>query len=439
MPIPAGAVPVNQGSLVGKVLDGRYRLLDTIGDGGMGRVYRAEQVSTGRTVALKVLHSEFSGVAEAVQRFEREAALTTKLSHPHIVKTVDFGKWDGRLYLAMELLTGGSLADLLDANRRKTGGRLTVTRAIAIMRPVLAALEYAHGLGVVHRDLKPENIMVVPARGVFARECVKLLDFGIAKLGESAEVQGRKLTQVGLVLGTPGYMSPEQAAGQVADVRSDLYGCGVLLYEMLAGRRPFEAPTTLEVLGMHLSATPKPLREIAGEAFVPPQLEEVVMRALEKRPADRFQTARELRDALDRVPSFRSADAIISGVETTIFAPPVAAPSRSGWMRSAIVALAMALLIGEHLGAAAPPSASGRRVASVGRNDVGKTQGRPEQTDAPKTSGEHDKQATRHGAKRSAKLKKSSPKKDQKTSNRKASSRKTSSRKAPKQHPPRAS
>src|SRR4029079_11448965 len=149
--------------------------------------------------------------------------------------------WEGRLYLAMELLAGQSLANLLDAKPREDGGGLTVKRALEIMRPVLDALEYAHGLGVVHRDLKPDNIMVIPGRGLFAREHVKLLDFGIAKLRDNGQEQGRKLTQVGMVLGTPGYMSPEQAAGQSADVRSDLYSCGVILYEMLAGRRPYEA------------------------------------------------------------------------------------------------------------------------------------------------------------------------------------------------------
>ncbi len=340
---------MDDASLIGRCLDDRFRVLEVLGDGGMGQVFRAEEVSTGRTVALKVLHSELSGVADVVQRFEREAAVTTQLSHPHIVKTVEFGKWHGRLYLAMELLAGRSLADLLDADRAKTGGRMPVTHTIAIMRQVLDALEYAHGRGVVHRDLKPENIMVLPARGVFSRQCVKLLDFGIAKLADDdAQGSGRKLTQLGLVLGTPGYMSPEQAAGQPADVRSDVYACGVLLYEMLAGRRPFEGDN-LQVLAMHLNATPSSLRNVVSDGSITPQVDGVIMRALAKQPAERFQSARELRRALDRAASQRGADAGISGIEKTILATPPARRGRASWMRPAILVLALALLIGEHL------------------------------------------------------------------------------------------
>jgi serine/threonine-protein kinase len=225
----------------------------------------------------------------------------------------------------------------------------------------------------VHRDLKPENIIVVPARGFLSRECVKLLDFGIAKLGEDApEAQGRKLTQAGLILGTPGYMSPEQAAGQKADVRSDVYACGVLLYEMLAGRRPFEGDN-LQVLAMHLNATPKSLREIVGGASIPSEVEVIVMRALAKQPDERFQSARELRRALDRVPNLRAGEAGVSGMEKTILATPPAQRSRPGWMRAAIVALALGLLIGEHMGAA--PSGSHGAIAST-------AEGRPALPDA---------------------------------------------------------
>src|SRR5205814_6449143 len=241
--IPQGrsAVQVDEASLVGSSLGERYRLLEEIGEGGMGRVYRAVQRATGQTVALKLLHPDVASDAQVVQRFQREAKLTTELSHPHIVKVVEFGELDGRLFLAMELITGKPLASILERGGGARGRRLSVKRTLAIMDPVLEALEYAHARGVVHRDLKPENIMVIPGRGLFARDGVKLLDFGIAKLGDRAQAKTQKLTQHGLVLGTPGYMSPEQAVGQQADVRSDLYSCGVMLYQMLTGQRPFEA------------------------------------------------------------------------------------------------------------------------------------------------------------------------------------------------------
>jgi serine/threonine-protein kinase len=399
---------VDEASLIGTTLDDRYRLLEMIGDGGMGRVFRAEQLATGRTVALKLLHSELCGLTDVVQRFEREAELTARLSHPHIVKTVEYGNWDGRLYLAMEFVSGQSLAHLLDSDVEKNGGRLTVKRTIAIMRPVLHALEYAHGLGVVHRDLKPDNIMLVPPRGLFSREWVKLLDFGVAKLGSDGQTQGRKLTQIGMVLGTPGYMSPEQATGQTADARSDLYSCGVVLYEMLAGRRPFRGTSGLEVLGMQMSAPPASLREIAGDASIPSQIEDVVMRALAKRPDQRFQSARELRESLDRAAVGREANVVVSGIETTIFAAPLKAPPRRGWMHSAIIAAAMALLIAWHLGPEAVPK--GKRASSVAKSDSGDGARQPAEGDESQLSGEAAGQPKIASAKRSPKLKKSRPK-----------------------------
>src|SRR4029079_3252170 len=197
-----GRLVVEAAPLTGSELAGRYRLLQTIGEGGMGRIYRAEQIATGQPVAVKLLHPEFVNDQQLVQRFEREAKVTTQLSHPHIVKVIEFGEWNGHLFLAMEMLAGKSLRDLIDRGGRR---QLTVKRTLAIMRPVLEALEYAHGLGVIHRDLKPENIMVIPGGGVFSPESVKLLDFGIAKLGNHSERATQKLTQHGLVLGTPDY------------------------------------------------------------------------------------------------------------------------------------------------------------------------------------------------------------------------------------------
>jgi hypothetical protein len=337
----------NEPSLIGSTFGDRYRILGAIGEGGMGLVLRAEQLATGQTVALKLLHPEFVGVEEVAQRFEREAKVTKQLSHPHIVKVVEFGQCNGRLFLAMEFLEGTPLASLIERPGKERGRRLSVKRTLAIMRPVLAALEYAHGLGVVHRDLKPDNIMVLPRRALLAREDVKLLDFGIAKLGDRAQAKTQKLTQHGLVLGTPGYMSPEQAVGQQADVRSDIYSCGVILYQMLTGHRPFEADSGVEVLMMHLNAEPKSLRV---HARIPAAVDGVVLRAIAKRPEARFQSARELRQALERAALARSGSAGVSGLESTMLAsPPPVRRAAPRWIGLVIALAAAAIVIGNHL------------------------------------------------------------------------------------------
>jgi serine/threonine protein kinase len=410
MGVSSGQFAVEAASLVGSSLADRYRLLEVIGEGGMGRVFLAEEIATGRPVAVKLLHPEFADVDQVVQRFEREGKVTTQLSHPHIVKVIEFDEWRGRLFLAMELIPGKSLKDLIERGGDKIGRRLTVEAALAIMRPVLDALEYAHGRGVVHRDLKPENIMVTPGRGR-SPESVKLLDFGIAKLGDRSERRSKKLTQQGLVLGTPGYMSPEQAVGQEADVRSDLYSFGVILYQMLTGRRPFEADSDLDVLVMHLNMPPRPLRDVAPDAAIPPGLDELILRLLAKQPAARFQSARELRQALARVaPAGRGAG--VSGMEATILATtrrPASAGSRL--LSFAVIAAAVAMLLGHHLrtGAAATPSSvvAGARAPTPARERIRRP---PETVRATAPPAKHNLKQAKTASKSASKKKPAPPK-----------------------------
>jgi serine/threonine protein kinase len=344
---------IEETSLIGTTLADRYRLAEVIGEGGMGRVYRAEQIATGKAVALKLLHPEFVGDDQAVRRFEREAQLTTELAHPHIVNVIEFGEWNGRWFLAMELLAGKSLAELI-GDGAKGGRRLTVKRTLAIIGPMLNALEYAHARGVVHRDLKPENIMVAPG-GLLSRETVKLLDFGIAKLADRAErptpdlseaetsavrvAANQKLTHHGLLLGTPAYMSPEQAAGQEADDRSDVYSCGVILFQMLTGRRPFEAESAGDVIRMHLDTQPRSLLEVGAGAWIPKAVENVVLRALAKHPEDRFQSAKELRQALTQAFVIDYGHEVASAMAAK---PPLLSPG-SRFLCLAIVVAAVAI------------------------------------------------------------------------------------------------
>jgi serine/threonine-protein kinase len=282
--------------LVGRVLADRYEIHHRIGEGGMGVVYKAMHVGLKKEVAVKVLLPELGAISAVIKRFEREAQSMSRLDHPGVVRVTDFGRTEeGLLYLVMEYVEGESLGDLLAQL-----GRLSVKRALRLAQLVLLALDHAHELGVVHRDLKPDNIMVINAGS--ERESIKILDFGIAKILEEGGEDGKPLTVAGTVFGTPEYLSPEQAVGEPADFRADIYTVGIILYELITGQRPFEAENRMEIIAKHISAKPKPVTTALPMPSLPKELDDAVLHALEKSPEGRYQTAMEFYTALSSLP-----------------------------------------------------------------------------------------------------------------------------------------
>jgi serine/threonine-protein kinase len=265
-----------QDPVIGKTIKGRYHVLRKLGQGGMGAVYLAEQLSIGRKVALKLMRADGAAEDEFVARFRREARLAAALNHRNIVMTYDFDQDDdGALFIAMEFLNGSNLAQIIRGE-----GPLSIERATDLALQVAEGLEAAHRAGVIHRDIKPDNVMVVDAGGV---ETVKLMDFGIARLRDAANAS--RLTRADVMMGTPAYMAPEQAQGGDANEKTDIYALGIVVYEMLTGAVPFQASTPSAVLLKHIQETPLPLRKVRRE--IPAALESVVMQALEKEPGNR--------------------------------------------------------------------------------------------------------------------------------------------------------
>lgn len=290
---PLSSPSLNADPLVGKTLDGRYRLERVLGRGGMGTVYAGRLEALEQPRAIKVLRPVLDD-GQALGRFEREARTASKLGNEHIVKVFDFGVTDdGLAFIAMEMLEGQDLGDLLSTQRF-----LPVERALDIIVQCCAALGAAHAAGIVHRDLKPENVFLVSRAGY--REFVKIVDFGLAKYSDT-EQEGdpeRKLTKTGMIFGTPQYMSPEQCSGKPTDHRSDVYALGLMLYELLCGRVPFDGDTFMGVINQHLVDPPRPLLELNPNIQVPPAVEAVVYRCLDKKAKNRPQSMRELADEL---------------------------------------------------------------------------------------------------------------------------------------------
>ena len=277
--------------LLGAMLDQRFRIESLIGQGGMGSVYLATQLSVGRKVAVKVLRRELVDREVALERFYRESKVTSDLSHPNIVKLIDFGQDRERdlLYLVMELVDGVNLGDLLETNRFR------IALALEIVYQVCGALTEPHSRGVIHRDLKPDNLLLVPISDGTLQ--VKVLDFGIARVLETST----QITATGMVCGTPAYMAPEQAQNHEMGPRTDLYALGVMLYEMLCGSPPFDGQSSLQLMLQHIQITPPPLSSLIPPSALPESVEQLVFDMMAKAPADRPESARAVRHRIERL------------------------------------------------------------------------------------------------------------------------------------------
>lgn len=328
----------------GRMIAGKYAVEQRLGDGAMGTVYRARQVSLDKVVALKVLHAELVGDERFVESFHREARAASRLDHPNSIHVIDFGQEpDGLLYIAMEHVDGRDLFTLL-----REEAPLARARVAEMASQILAALAVAHGTGVLHCDLKPENVLVVRGRSDDDRpiDVVKVCDFGIARVTGSAAAEGEP------VAGTPHYMSPEQARGGALDARSDLYSVGVILYEMLTGQVPFDAATPAGILLRHAHDEPVAPHELC--AMVDPRLEAICLKAMSKDPGERYASARamrsELRSAMaawareegsDRVDTLTASVTSVAG-EVSARSPSARRPGRQ---RVASVAAAAAAMV----------------------------------------------------------------------------------------------
>lgn len=279
-------IPLSTASLVGSRLAG-YLILSRLGRGGMADVYAARDMELERDVAIKVLRPDLARDRDYIARFRREAKAAAKLNHSNIVQIYEVGEDASRYYIAQELISGQNLREYLERN-----GALDPEQAIEILYGVASALDAAAIEGITHRDIKPENVMWSKSGAV------KVADFGLARVGSDGDGSRADLTQAGLTLGTPRYMSPEQVQGQPVDPRSDLYSLGVTMYHLLAGRPPFEADDPLALAFAHVNETPKPLDRVRGNKDVPEWLIAIVAKLLRKDPAERFQSPGELLDAL---------------------------------------------------------------------------------------------------------------------------------------------
>ena len=308
--------------LIGQMVADRYQILSLIGEGGMGRVYLAEHVRMGRKSAVKVINPALATTADAISRFNREAANACKINHPNVAQVYDFGEMaDGTLYLAMEYIDGETL-DAIIARE----GPLPIARAAQITKQVADALNAAHHLGIVHRDLKPENVMV--ARHLDGTDWVKVVDFGIAKTIQRDGGGSQTVTTAGVSLGTPEYMSPEQLAGEKLDHRTDVYSLGLVLFNMLTGQLPYPKLTSKETLVRRLTSPPRTLGEVMPDVAWPTALQQTLNKALATEAADRFDNVGEFGRAVVQAAE-QGGDAPRAAVASSAVpaAPPSTAPA----------------------------------------------------------------------------------------------------------------
>jgi serine/threonine-protein kinase len=308
----------------GSIVAGRYRLMSRIGAGGMGAVYRGEHVTLRKPVAVKFLHRFASADPELVTRFEREAQTAAAIDHPHIAKAIDFGKLpDGTLFLVMEFVEGPTLSRAIEA-----APRMPASRAIDIIGKIGSALTRAHALGIVHRDIKPDNVILCERDG--DADFVKVIDFGIARMTTASNTGSTPLTQIGTVFGTPGYLAPEQAMGQRVDAAADQYALGVVAFQVLTGRMPFVADDAIALLQQHVMAPIPRATEFAPD--LPPAVDDVFVRMLAKRPADRFPSVDAAVEALGAALATQaSSSAPRPGSAMATVAARPSAPQASAW------------------------------------------------------------------------------------------------------------
>jgi serine/threonine protein kinase len=305
----------SQDRWLGRVIDDRYRVLEVVGRGGMGVVYKVEHLRMGKVAAMKVLHPEYSRDPEVVERFRREAEAVSQLAHPNTVQVFDFGTASGALYLIMEYVRGPDLNTLI-----KRDGPMPFERVAPMLAQICAALAEAHELGIVHRDLKPENILVT--RTHRGRDFVKILDFGLAKLSEHDDRPD--VTDRGAIIGTPYYMSPEQIRGEAVDARTDVYALGSMMYRVLTGTYAFAAGTPMGVLTKHLTDPLQPPSQRVPELGISPRLDAIVARSMAKDREARYPTIGAMLDDVEAA-YLELADA------ATALAPALEIPETSSW------------------------------------------------------------------------------------------------------------